>query len=181
MGFFKAYISNSSSLNDEDKALLLSEAENHTLWLSGKDSELQSATDADTAQQLLSDVDARMCLMEADLQRSAGLLACNELNGKISNALNASITLEDRIGGMGLSDSDLALAREDLADCREHLLNASILSDMAAEAFEGIDGSGSSESSYLEGLRLLQQSREELNMAYIAINMLFHRTVGTPI
>lgn len=177
METLKSYTQNSSSLTDDQKTHLSIEAENTASWLSGKDAEIQSLNDVDSVGGILVDVENRISLMEADLQRNMGLLACNEMDSRIGEALNASLTLEDRIDHMNLGDADRAITIQYFTDCREHLLNASMQSDCAAQYFEDIDGQSSTDGNYSQGMDRLQQSKKELNLAYLAINKIFHKTV----
>lgn len=177
IGAVQSYTQNTSSLTDDQKVRLLSEADKNARWLSDKAAEILAAGDVDSARGILGDTESGMSVMEADIQRNMGLLASNELDYRISEALNASLVLGERLDRMNLSDADRVIARQYLTDCREHLLNASLYTDSAAEYFKGIDGRDETRDYYRLGLEQLQQSKNELNLAYLAINKIFHETV----
>ncbi|WP_424356990.1 hypothetical protein [Methanocella sp. MCL-LM] len=177
VGTVQAYTQNTSSLTADQKLRLLAEADKNARWLSGKAAEIVATDDVNSAQGLLGDTESGMSLMEADIQRNMGLLACNELDYRISEALNASLALSERLDRMNLGDADRVIAKQYLTDCREHLLNASLYSDSAAQSFQSIDGQAETRDNYRLGLEQLQQSKTELNLAYLAINKIFHETV----
>ena len=169
---YKKEVTN-SRLSNSDKSVLFREADQNITWFKEKQSEIQSANDLDTVQGIMSAVNQQIGTLKVDLKRGAGLLACDEVDVKITTAQNVSGIIGQKINGMKAQGNDTGQAEKLLADYNGHVSAASVHMDAAKSGFNNITSTDNADRNFATGYGELSRSETELGKAYVDLKGIY--------
>jgi hypothetical protein len=161
---YEKWVSNSGLGNDQKSAIKVI-VDSNIAWFRQQIEDLGAADDMAAVQALADEADQQAATLKVNIKNEAGIMACDELDGRVATARSASTGIADRIAA--LKDRGNNTAPQKLADYNAHIDAAAGYSLAARAAFESITSADNTDNGFNEGYRQIGLADREMTQAYV--------------
>ncbi len=162
-----------SKLQDNEKAVVLSEINANITWFETKKSEIQSAADVATVKAIGNDVNDRWNTEKVAIKKQVGDIACDQYDVNIAQARNASSIAAEKISSIKAQRKDTTAMEQKLASYNKHVSNAANDLGNARGEFDKINEPALVDVHFSVGLRQLKLVDNEMNSSYADLKSLY--------
>jgi hypothetical protein len=155
-----------SRLPESEKAALISQANADKDWYLQMGASINATMDRNDLQGKVSQFDQRNGELKAELKKSAGLLACDDVTAKIETARSVSVIAAEKIAAEKANGKDTARMEQLLASYNSHVDAAATHTSTAKAYFTSITGAADSNQLFGKGYGELKQADAQLTLAY---------------
>ena len=170
---------NHSRLPDDDKALLIGDANENMAWYRQMGQDLQATSDPGTVQGMVNDIDRQTELLRTDLKRDAGLLTCDDIDRKIATAREVSALAGQKIATADVDANQTLKLNQLLADYDTRVDAAERHSGAAKASFDNITSAADADLHFNAGYGELQQAEKQLTLAYADLKEIYRILLGS--
>jgi hypothetical protein len=156
----------SSKLSAGDKATMTSQIDANITWFQAEQSSIQSASDVNTIRTDVSQITAQWNSIKTSIKQETGILACDELDARLSNASRAASIASQKIQSLSAEGKDTSALQSALASYNSNLATATTDSQNARADFNDITSSSNANANYAAGLSQLNQAQQQLSAGY---------------
>ncbi len=162
-----------SKLQENEKAIVISEINANITWFETKKSDIQSATDVATVKAIGNDVNDRWNIEKVTVKKQVGDIACDQFDVNIAKARNVSSIASEKISSVKAQGKDTAAMEQKLASYDKHVNNAANDLGNARGEFDKINGPALADVHFSVGLRQLKLADNEMNSSYTDLKSLY--------
>lgn len=162
-----------SKLQDNEKAVVISDINANITWFESKKGEIQSATDVATVKAIGNDVNDRWNTEKVTVKKQVGDIACDQYDVNIAQARNASSVAAEKISTVKAQGKDTTAMEQKLASYDRHVNNAANNLGNARGEFDKINGPAQADVHFSVGLRQLKLADNEMNSSFGDLKSLY--------
>jgi len=162
-----------SSLDADEKARLAGSLGDNARWLIALDGEIQAPDDMASLGDGIARAEGQMATIRSVLRADAGLLACEDMDTRVDEAMHVSAMVDEKLKGMALTAADRAWYDAALAGYDRHVYTASLYTSTARESFGKVPEAADGNACYADGLARLELAQGELSLSFTLLEDIF--------
>ncbi len=170
-----------SKLPDSQKDMLMSQVDSNITWFESEKSTIQSTNDLTTARQHALLVTGRWNSIKVNMKKEIGIIACDDMDAKLSDARNASSIASGKIQVMKARGNDTGNLDKSLTSFNSDIDTAAVHSQNARDQFNAISTPANVDLRYAAGLRQLNLAEKGLNSSFTDLRTMYSLFYGTGI
>lgn len=155
-----------SGLDESQKSGIVVLVNENIDWFRQQSANISAAGNLSSIRKMANTTELQAVTLKVSIKQEAGIMACDALDDRISQAENASVNIAARIAALEAKGNNMTAADQKLASYDAHIAAAASYSAAARAAFEGITSKDNVDNDFNEGYQQINLAENQMSLAY---------------